>query len=322
MEAAVKKGRTANSRVKSKVKISRLEHRKSIQLSILAIPGIIWFLIFCYVPMGGIVIAFKNYKANLGIFGSKWVGLDNFKFLFSTNDAYIILRNTILYNFASIILTAVVAVGIALLLDTIRNRICLRVYQTALFLPRFISWVVGGYMALILFRYDYGLLNHLRAALGMEPVSWYLETKYWPAILMIANIWKSMGYNCLVYYGSIIGIDSEIYEAAEIDGATSWRKIRYITLPLIKPTIITLSLMSIGSIMRSDFGLFYYVPNNSGALYSVTNVLDTYIYRALRITGDMAGSAAGSVFQSIAGFIMVVACNALVRKIDPDSSLF
>lgn len=296
--------------------------KKTLQFLLLALPGVVWFIIFSYIPMGGAVVAFKDYKARLGIFGSEWSGLENFKFLFTSDTAARILFNTFFYNFISIFIVAAVSILIALLMDLIDKKIYLKTYQTMLFLPRFISWVVVGYMAMILFHYEYGLFNQVLGWFGVEPVSWYLESKFWRPILLSFNVWKTMGYTSLIYYGTIIGIDSEIYEAAEIDGAGPLKKIWYITLPLLKSTVIVMSLMSVGSIMRADFGLFYYVPNNSGSLYEVTDVLDTYIFRALRGSGDVAGSAAASFFQSVVGLVMVLVCNGIVRKIDNDSALF
>lgn len=304
------------------MKTKSLNYRKSVQLSLLAIPGLLWFFIFCYVPMAGIVVAFKSYKPKLGILKSSWVGFDNFRFLFASNDALKIVWNTVFYNFLSIFIVTLVSVIIALLMDAVANRKCIKVYQTMLFLPRFISWVVVGYMAIVLFHYENGLFNHILEAMGKEKISWYLKPQYWRTILVTANVWKQMGYTCLIYYGTIIGIDTAIYESAEIDGATNMKKIIYITVPLLKPTIIVMILMSIGSIMRSDFGLFYYVPNNSGALYGVTDVLDTYIYRALRVTGDVSSSAAASLFQSVVGLVMILLSNAAVKKFDSESSLF
>ncbi len=301
---------------------SRLKIQKNFQLILLGLPGLLWFFIFCYLPMAGSVIAFKDYRPKSGIWGSEWVGLDNFKFLFGSNNAGRLLFNTIFYNFLSIFIVAAVSILIALLMDLVAKRIYLKTYQTLLFLPRFISWVVVGYMGMILFHYEYGVMNQIVRAFGGEQISWYLEPKYWRVIIPVFNVWKTMGYTSLIYYGTIIGIDTQIFESAEIDGAGTFRKIWYITLPLLKSTVIVMSLMSVGSIMRADFGLFYYVPNNSGALYEVTDVLDTYIYRALRGAGDMASSAAASFFQSVVGLIMVVGCNAIVKKIDSDSSLF
>lgn len=295
---------------------------KTLQLLCLALPGIIWLIVFAYVPMGGALVAFKNFKPKQGIIGSAWNGLENFKFLFSSDAATKILLNTLFYNFLSIFIVAAVSVMIALFMDLIDKRVYLKTYQTVLFLPRFISWVVVGYMATILFHYEYGLLNQLLEWFGMKPISWYLEPGPWRTILLSFNVWKTMGYTSLIYYGTIIGIDSEIYEAAEIDGAGPLKKIFYITLPLLKSTIIVMSLMSVGSIMRADFGLFYYVTNNSGALYDVADVLDTYIFRALRGAGEVSSSAAASFFQSVVGLLMVLVCNGIVRKIDNDSALF
>lgn len=308
-----------NSVVRKRNKVGMV---KTVQLLCLALPGIIWLIIFCYVPMGGSIVAFKNFKPKLGILGSEWTGIDNFKFLFSSDAATKILLNTLFYNFLSIFIVAAVSVMIALFMDLIDKKIYLKTYQTILFLPRFISWVVVGYMATILFHYEYGLFNQILEWFGLKPISWYLEPKPWRTILLSFNVWKTMGYTSLIYYGTIIGIDSEIYEAAEIDGAGPLQKIFHITLPLLKSTVIVMSLMSVGSIMRADFGLFYYVTNNSGALYEVSDVLDTYIFRALRGAGDVSSSAAASFFQSVVGLIMVLTCNGIVRKIDNSSALF
>ncbi|MBQ7097895.1 MAG: sugar ABC transporter permease, partial [Clostridia bacterium] len=200
-------------------KRKRLRNGKTLQLLCLALPGIIWLIVFCYVPMGGSIVAFKNFKPKQGILGSAWNGIENFRFLFSSDAATRILLNTLFYNFLSIFIVAAVSVMIALLMDLIDKRVYLKTYQTILFLPRFISWVVVGYMATILFHYEYGLVNQLLEWFGAKPISWYLEPKPWRPILLSFNVWKTMGYTSLIYYGTIIGIDSEIYEAAEIDGA-------------------------------------------------------------------------------------------------------
>ncbi len=313
---------TENVTRKGVIRRRRLGGSKTRQLALLAIPGIIWLIIFCYIPMAGSVVAFKNFKPKVGMFESEWVGFDNFKFLFSSDTAARILLNTFFYNFLSIFIVAAVSITIALLMDQIDKNVYLKTYQTVLFLPRFISWVVVGYMATILFHYEYGLVNQVLGWFGVNPVSWYLEPGPWRPILLSFNVWKTMGYTSLIYYGTIIGIDSEIYEAAEIDGAGPLKKIWYITLPLLKSTVLVMSLMSVGSIMRADFGLFYYVTNNSGALYEVSDVLDTYIFRALRGAGDISSSAAASFFQSVVGLVMVLVCNGIVRKIDNDSALF
>lgn len=299
------------------------KNRKSrMQLWILSLPAILWYFIFCYLPYLGMPVAFKNYKSSLGIWGSEWVGFKNFEFLFSENYAGRILRNTLLYNFASIILSTVVAIALALLMEGLKRRVHLKIYQTALFLPRFISWVVVGYMALCFFNYENGIINNILVSLGKEKITWYMEPEYWCFILPTIGVWKNMGYNCLIYYGAIIAIDPTLYEAADIDGANKWTKIWRITIPMIKRSIIVMTLMSVGGIMKSDFGLFYYVPNNTGALYSTTDVIDTYIYRLLRVVGNVSGSAAAGLFQSAVGFILIFVCNKIVEKIDVDATLF
>ena len=296
--------------------------KKNGGLTLLALPGIIWFLIFSYMPMFGIIIAFKKFNYKKGIFGSDWVGLKNFEYLFRSNDAFRILRNTILYNAAFIVIGTVCSIIIAILLDEIGKRRFIKFYQTTMFFPYFISWVVVGYMAQGLFSYDGGILNAVLEFFGKEPVMWYVDKDVWPFALIIANLWKGLGYSTIMYYGSIMGIDNELFEAAVIDGAGRLDKIFYITLPMLKPTIIVLFIMSIGNMLRADFGLFYYIPNNSGALYGVTDVIDTYIYRALKVTADMEGSSAVSFFQSIVGFFLVLLANSIIKKVDPDNSMF
>lgn len=300
----------------------RKKYKNTFALTMLALPAIIWFVIFSYMPMAGSLIAFKDFKPKLGFFESEWVWFDNFKYLFESNDATRIVTNTLFYNFVSIFLVAAFSVLIAILMDIVSKKYFLKIYQSMLFLPRFVSWVVVGFISLSLFDYDLGVMNEINEAMGNEPISWYLSPQYWRTILLSANVWKSVGYTSLIYYGAILGIDSEIYEAADIDGASFRQRIFRITLPLIKPTIIMMMIMSVGNIMRADFGLFYYVPNNSGALYSTTDVLDTYVYRAMRGLGDFSTSAAVSFFQSVVGLILVVTCNKIVKKIDEDCSLF
>ena len=294
------------------------KYKNSAELAVMALPGFLWFLIFSYIPMFGIIIAFKDFKYNLGIFKSKWVGFDNFKYLFGSNDAFRIVRNTVCYNIAFILLGMIAAIAIAILLDSLSKRFLVKIYQTAMFVPYFISWVLVAYIAQALFEYNGGLVNTL---IGKK-ITWYTEPKPWPFIIITANLWKSIGYNVILYYGAIMGIDSSLYEAAEIDGATKWKMIRNITIPMLKPTMIILGLMGIGNMMRADFGLFYYVPNNSGALYASTDVLDTYIYRILKVSGDISGGSAAGLFQSVVGLLLVVAANAAVRKTDSENALY
>ena len=305
-----------------KTKTSSLAWKNTRQLCLLALPGIIWFIVFAYIPMFGSIIAFKDFDYAKGMWLSDWNGLENFKYLFSTDDAMRIFRNTILYNAVFIVLGTTVSVMTAIFLDFTKRRIFIKIYQTALFLPHLISWVVVAYIALAMFSFTNGFFNHLLVAWGKDPVSWYMEPKYWPVILIAFNVWKTIGFNVLVYYGSIMGIDSTLYEAAAIDGTSKAQMVFKITLPLLKPTIILMFIMSIGNMMRADFGLFYYVPNDQGALYAVTDVIDTYIYRSLKTLGDISGSSAASVFQSVVGLGLVLLSNYAVKKIDADSAMF
>lgn len=307
---------------KSTKKKTSLAWRSTWELSILSLPGFIYFLIFAYIPMFGIVLAFKNFNYGMGIWGSPWVGLENFKYLFTSGDAPRILRNTILYNLAALASQATISVAVALMLDSLTKKMHIKFYQTAMFLPHFISWVVVAFVTQGLFSLETGFINNILRALGKDAVSWYTNTKPWPFILVFATIWKSFGYQAVVYYGTLIGIDPQLYDAAAIDGATKLQTIKNITIPALKPTIIMLTILGIGNILRSDFGMFYYLPNNQGALYEVTDVLGTYIYRSLRVLGDISASSAASVFESVVGFVLVLTTNAIIRKIDSESAMF
>ncbi|MBE7067565.1 MAG: sugar ABC transporter permease [Ruminococcaceae bacterium] len=299
-----------------------LEWRSTISLGFLTLPAIVWFIVFCYIPMFGIIIAFKDFDYAKGIFGSDWCGFDNFVYLFKSNDAFRILRNTILYNFSFIVIGTIAAIAMALMLDSIKSKAFIKFTQTTIFLPYFISWVVVAFVTQQMFALNNGAMNSLIEFFGGEKVLWYTNTKAWPIILIIANLWKQIGFNTIVYYGSILGIDSSLYEAARIDGASGRQCITKITLPLLKPTIVILFIMSIGSILRADFGLFYYLPNNQGPLYPVTDVIDTYIYRALKVSGDLTGSSAASFVQSVVGLILVLITNTITKKLDPENALF
>lgn len=292
-------------------------------LHLMLLPGVIYLIINCYVPMAGIAVAFKQYNARSGIFGSPFIGLKNFEFLFKTNDAWLITRNTILYNLVFIVLGTVLAIAVAILLNEIRGRRAKQLYQTVILVPFLISMVVVSYLAFAFLSSGNGFLNNSVLPLfGKEPINWYNEPKYWPFLLVLINLWKSLGYNCILYYATICGIDRSLYEAAVVDGASRWQQIWHITLPCLKSTIIILTLMSLGGIFRSDFGLFYQVPMNSGALLEVTNTIDTYVYRGLMQTNNIGMSSAAGVYQSVVGCILVLTANLVVRKIDNESSLF
>lgn len=295
---------------------------KSGPLLLIALPGVLYLIINNYVPMFGVFLAFKDYDFVKGIFGSDWIGFKNFKYLFS-QDAFIITRNTILYNLAFIIIGTVVAITIAILMCELGKKSRVKLFQSSLLLPNLLSWVVIGFIGYAFLNSDTGFMNHTVIKLfGGNPVAWYTTSKYWPFILVIVYLWKNAGYSSIIYMASISGIDKSIYEAAQIDGATKMKQIRHITLPMIKPTVIIMTLMAIGRIFYSDFGLFYQVPMNSGALFEVTQTIDTYVYHGLMDLNDIGMSAAAGLYQSLIGFILVITANAVVRKVDSDNALF
>lgn len=292
-------------------------------LLFMMIPGLIYLVINNYIPMAGIVIAFKDINYAKGIFASDWIGLKNFEFLFKTNDAFIITRNTILYNGFFIILNTVIAIGLAILLNEIRNAVAKRFYQSIVLLPYLISMVIVSYLVVAMLHVENGFMNNTVLPLfGIDPITWYSKAEYWPFILTIVNVWKNIGYLCIIFLASIVGIDHEYYEAATIDGASKWAQIKSITVPLIMPTIIIMTLLAIGRIFYSDFGLFYQVPLNSGALKSTTDVIDTYVYRGLMQLGDIGMSSAAGLYQSVVGFVLVLLSNYIVAKKDRDQALF
>lgn len=298
-------------------------YKEHLPLYLMMLPGLLYLLINNYIPMAGIVIAFKKLNFAKGIMASPWAGLKNFEFLFKSPDAWIITRNTLLYNVAFIIVNMVVGIAIAILICEVRSTKLKKLYQSAILLPFLMSMVILSYIVYALLSSENGLVNNsILIALGIDAVQWYQEPKYWPFILVIANCWKGVGYGCLIYIASLIGIDPSFYEAARLDGASKWQEITKITLPSLVPTIITLLLLSIGRIFYSDFGLFYQVPMNSGVLFPTTNVIDTYVYRALIEQGNISMSSAAGVYQSLVGFVIVMLSNWIVRRVDKDQALF
>ena len=289
----------------------------------MVIPGTIALILFSYVPMAGIIIAFKNINYTKGILGSPWIGFKNFEFFLKTPDAWIITRNSVLYNVAFIVLGTIAAVGVAVALDGLRAKKSSRLYQGIMFLPYFFSWIVISTLVFSLLSTDLGFFNkQLFPALGIAPVNWYIERIYWPFILIFTNLWKYTGYCSVIYLAAIAGIDQSCFEAAALDGASRWQVIIRIMIPLISYVIIIQVLLSIGRLFYSDFGLFYQVPQNMGPLFKVTNVIDTYVYRTLINMGDIGMSAAAGLYQSAVGFVLVLVSNLVVRKIDPEKSLF
>lgn len=292
-------------------------------LYLMLLPGTVYLFINNYIPMTGVVVAFKQYNFRDGIYGSKNIGFKNFEFLFKTNDAWIITRNTLAYNLVFIVLGTVLAVAIAILLNEIRSKYAKRTYQTVILIPYLISIVVVSYLAFAFLSEGNGFINKgILKPMGKEAVNWYGSPGYWPFILVIVHLWKSLGYSCILYYATIVGIDRSLYEAAVVDGASRLRQVLHITLPSLKSTIIILTLMSIGGIFRSDFGLFYQVPMDSGALINVTNTIDTYVYRGLMQSNNIGMSSAAGLYQSVVGCILVLGANLLVRRLDNESALF
>lgn len=308
---------------KNKKRKFLVSFRKAIPVYIMMLPGLIYLFCNNYMPMFGILIAFKKMNWKKGILGSEWVGFDNFQFLFRSRDLGVMLRNTVLYNVLFIVLGMVCAITVAILLNEIRCKLAKSVYQSVILLPYLMSMVVVSYLVYAFLANETGYFNKtLLPALGVSPVNWYQDPKVWPVILTVVNLWKSIGFNMIIYYSSIVGIDSEYFEAARLDGATKWQQIRCITLPLLKSTVIVMLIMSVGHIFASDFGLFYQIPRNQGALYSATMTIDTYVYNSLMGLGNISMSSAASVFQSIVGMVLVVITNAIVRKYEKESAIF
>lgn len=297
--------------------------KRYIPFYLMAIPGIVYFFINNYMPMFGLIIAFKKLDFQKGILRSPWSGLENFKFLFLSKDAWTITRNTLLYNLVFIVLGTVLGILLAIFLNEIRCRAASRFYQSVLLIPYLMSWVVVGYLTYAFLSSDTGFLNKVvLPALGKEGISWYTDKKYWPLILTFVSEWKGLGFTMVIYLSSIVGISKDYYEAARIDGAGKWNQIRYITLPMLKPTVITMTLLNVGHIFFSDFGLFYQVPRNSGMLYDVTRTIDVYVYNALMKNPDYGLASAASFYQSIVGLILILLANWMVRRIDKDNALF
>lgn len=294
----------------------------NLSLFIMCLPALLLLLVFKYIPMAGIIMAFKEFNVSKGFLGSDWIGFRNFEFFFASHDIWIILRNTLVMNILFIAIGMATTIFVALLLNEISNKTALKTYQTILFFPYFLSWVVVSFLVYAYLSHDYGIVNSVIEWFGGDPVSWYTTAYYWPIILLGVSVWKGLGYGSVVYYTALLGIDQDYYDAASMDGANKLQTIRHISLPFLKPLIIILVILGIGGIMYSDFGLFFQVTRNQGALYPYTDVIDTYVYRTLLHTGDSGIASAVNFIQSIAGFLLVVGTNAVVRKLDEDSALY
>ena len=294
--------------------------KKDLPLYLMMLPGFIYLIANNYLPMFGILIAFKKINFSVGILKSPWCGFENFEYLFKTKDAFIMIRNTVLYNLVWIAMGLVIAVFIAICMAEISSRKAAKVIQPIICFPSMVSAVILSFIVYAFLSTTYGYLN--TTVLQDNPVNWYATAKYWPFILTIVHFWQNAGQSSIIYMASIGGIDKSLYESARLDGASKLKQIRYITLPMLRPMIILMLLMSIGRIFNSDFGLFYQVPLGSGLLSSTTQTIDTYVYRALLQLNNVSMSSAASVFQAIIGFVLVLASNLLVRVVDPDNSLF
>ncbi|PPA70463.1 ABC transporter permease [Jeotgalibacillus proteolyticus] len=294
---------------------------------LMILPGFIWLIVMKYIPMFGQIIAFKDFRFHpdgffASVFHSEWVGLENFQFLFSTNDAFIITRNTLLYNIVFIVVGLILAVAVAIILSELTKQKLAKVYQTGMLFPHFLSWVVVSYFVFAFLSMDKGLFNNVLGFFNIDPVAWYNEPDYWPYFITVISQWKGVGFSSIVYLAAIVGIDRTHYEAAMIDGANKWQQIRHVTIPMIMPLIVILTILNIGSIFSADFGLFYQIPRDSGPLYSVTNVIDTYVYRGLMTMGDIGMSTAAGLYQATVGFVLILLTNYIVRKIDEENALF
>lgn len=297
--------------------------RRYLPLYLMLLPGVVYIFINNYIPMAGLIIAFEKYDYKLGMFHSPKIGLSNFTYLFATRDALNITRNTLLYNAVFIILGNILAITIAILLNDVKNKKGKKIYQTLILIPYLISTVIVSYIVYGFLNTQNGFINNsILEPLGANPVAWYSQPQYWPFIIVFVYLWKNFGYSSIIYFATVVGIDKTYYEAAVIDGATKWQQIRHVTLSSLKPTIITLVLMSVGRIFYSDFGLFYQVPMNSGALIDVTNTIDTYVYRGLTTLNNLGMSAAAGFYQSIIGFALVLAANLIVRRFSRENALF
>lgn len=313
---------TGGMNVQIKNSAAKSAQRKSnLEMGTMALPGFLLLLVFNYLPMFGIVIAFKKYNPNLGIFKSPWCGFDNFKFFFTSQDAGRVLGNTLFYSITFIIVDLVAAVALALMFYNLRSRKALKVYNTVVILPKFMSAVLIAFIAYLILNPSFGLLNRVLVAFGGERIQWYMKSKYWPLILTITHIWQTIGMNSIIYYASLMNLDEGLIEAAKLDGANKWQQTWHVVIPHLVPVMVTITILAIGRLFTGDFGLFYQTPMDVGALYPTTDIVNTYVFRALK-EGALEKSSAVNLFQSAMGLMLVVITNKIVQKVDPDSSLW
>ncbi|GIO39531.1 sugar ABC transporter permease [Paenibacillus antibioticophila] len=291
-------------------------------LYVMAVPGLLFFLIFSYLPIYGITIAFKDYNFSKGITGSEWVGFKNFDYFFTSDDFWIVLRNTLGLNLLFIVFTTITAVLIALMFNEIRNKYFKRISQSLIFLPYFMSWIVVGMIVQSLFGGEEPMINAWLQGLGMEPVNWMFEAKLWPAILTVIRVWQGAGYLSIIFLAAITGIPEDMYEAARIDGASKLQIMLRITLPLLVPTIMIMTLLSVGKIFNGDFAMIYAIIGDNSLLYPTTDVIDTFVFRSMRQLHDFGMSSAVGLFQSVMGLLFVLGANWVTRRVSKESALF
>ncbi|WP_258879782.1 sugar ABC transporter permease [Clostridium estertheticum] len=296
--------------------------KKNKTLLLMLLPAVLFFFIFSYLPIAGIVVAFKSYNFKGGIFGSPWVGLDNFKFFFMSGQAFIVTRNTVLYNLAFIFVNTVLQITMAIFLSEIKNKYFKKITQSLMFLPYFISWVIVGVISYNIFSFEHGTFNSILKFFHIAAIDMYSKPLAWIVIIIIFCAWQGLGYGTVLYLAAIMGIDTEIYEAAEIDGANIFERIRYITLPSLVPTITILTLLAVGTIFRGNFDMFYQIIGNNGTLFNATDVIDTFTVRALLQTNEVGMAAAAGLYQSVFCFITIMVVNTAVKKHDEDNALF
>jgi putative aldouronate transport system permease protein len=298
------------------------ELKKNKVLFMMILPAILVALLFSYLPMAGIVLAFKNYRFDLGIFGSPWAGFDNFKYFFNSGTGLLVTKNTILYNVFNLATSQILAIMVAILITEIKGKYFKKISQSIIFLPYFISWIIVGAFVYNIFNFETGTLNTILKSFNMDPINMYDKPTAWIFVIAFFNSWKWVGYNSVIYIAAITSIDAECYEAADIDGANIFQKIKNITIPSIIPTIIIILLLNVGRILRGDFQLFYQIVGNNGQLFNATDVIDTFVFRSLINSGDVGMTAAATFYQSILCFVIIMVVNAIVKRVDKDSALF
>ncbi len=296
--------------------------KKNRTLLLMLLPSALLIFIFSYLPMGGLVMAFERFNYADGIFGSPWVGFENFKFFFESGKAWTVTRNTALYNVAFIAINTTLEVFFAIVLSEMAGKWLKKLTQSIIFLPYFISWVVVGSIAYSLLSYETGTLNGVLSGMGIDPVNFYGEPGWWPFIIVMFSAWKGVGYGVVVYLAAILGVDNSLYEAAAIDGANIFQRIRYITIPSIRPTVITMTLLALGKIFRGNLDLFYQLVGQNGMLFDTTDVIDTYVFRMTISATDVGQTVAIGFYQSVLCFITIIIANWIVKKKDENYALF